>query len=294
MRAVLKNFNNPPSELLTNNLDEVIDLTNPLHKKKIRQYIYSHLSVKNKLLNIYCFKCAYCESFEPEPEIDHYRPKGGVTESATHLGYYWLCYEWSNLLPACHDCNKTLYKGNHFPIDVTYQTAPVLNGRIINLADNKLTSATLTTEVPLLLNPEFPGFDPFQFFKIDCIGTFKPFPNPGTLEFRKSEKTIEILGLNRTNLLLVIRKRRIKYYMKRIEIILYEYLWAHINTAQYEFLFLQILKEIKENCKLNKTNEYWFFWNYFLNNFKFFVSCYFKGRFSRGIFSTFDNLKTQI
>jgi hypothetical protein len=23
-----------------------------------------------------------------------------------HPGYYWLAYEWTNLLPSCYDCNS--------------------------------------------------------------------------------------------------------------------------------------------------------------------------------------------
>jgi hypothetical protein len=105
MRAVVKNFNRPPAHLTTNNLAAVINLADPLHKDKIRQTLYGHSSVVSKLNNIYNHKCAYCEAYEPEPEVEHYRPKKGVT-GEVHEGYYWLCYEWSNLMPACHDCNK--------------------------------------------------------------------------------------------------------------------------------------------------------------------------------------------
>ena len=63
-------------------------------------------------------KCAYCEdrivSTQPG-DIEHYRPKGCVTnedgsrvmvdanggKKVPHPGYYWLAYEWTNLLYAC-------------------------------------------------------------------------------------------------------------------------------------------------------------------------------------------------
>ena len=294
MRAVSKNINRPPAHLTTNNLAAVINLADPDHKDKIRQTIYGHTSVVSKLNSIYTYKCSYCEAYEPEPEVEHYRPKKGVT-GVVHEGYYWLCYEWSNLMPACHDCNKQRSKGNHFPVEGVRQNAPVLNVGVIDLNENKLNSNALSVlEIPLLLNPEFPAFDPFIYFKIDSNGKFIPQPNQGTLEYRKANATIEKIRLNRDKLLLGIRKREIRYYMGRIKIILYKYLNSGFSVLQYESAFLEILKEIKENCRITKTSEYSFFWNYFLRNFKFFLTHYFKGRFRQGLYNTYDNLINQV
>lgn len=54
-------------------------------------------------------KCAYCESevaANNGEEIEHYRPKGGVTEDDDHNGYWWLASEWENLLISCTGCNQ--------------------------------------------------------------------------------------------------------------------------------------------------------------------------------------------
>lgn len=75
-------------------------------------------------------KCAYCESrasVTDNPAAEHYRPKRSPTErdpagavvvvkiqGKAHPGYYWLAYEWRNLLPACSQCNSN-GKGNFFP-----------------------------------------------------------------------------------------------------------------------------------------------------------------------------------
>ena len=294
MRAVAKNFNRPPTVLLTNNLTNVINTTNPNHKKLIRQYIYGETTVVKKLINLYNHKCAYCEAYEPEPEVEHYRPKKGVTDEV-HEGYYWLCYEWSNLMPACHDCNKQRSKSNHFPIEGTRQNAPILNAGAIDLNENKLNSNALSVlEIPLLLNPEFPAFDPFLYFKIDSNGNFIPRPNHATLEYRKAKATIDKIRLNRDKLLLGIRKREIRYYMSRIKIILYKYLNADFSVLQYETAFLEILREINENCRITITSEYSFFWTYFLRNMKSFLTRYFKGRFRQGLYNTYDNLINQV
>jgi len=92
-------------------------------------------------------KCAYCESKvqTTSPDyVEHFRPKMGVRDlnnrvvnvsrggrDIPHPGYYWLSYEWQNLLPTCWKCNTwhedygvKLGKGNRFPVDGTYAVNP--------------------------------------------------------------------------------------------------------------------------------------------------------------------------
>ncbi len=70
-------------------------------------------------------KCWYCESLEDRSHmpVDHYRPKGGVTECPEHEGYWWLAFDWKNYRYCCTFCNSqtsgddtTGGKQNHFPI----------------------------------------------------------------------------------------------------------------------------------------------------------------------------------
>ena len=82
---------------------------------------------RDLLMEIFHNKCAYCEvslMAKQKPTIEHFRPKGKVTDSLgkticdserAHNGYRWLVYEWGNLLPACDVCNST-YKRNYFPV----------------------------------------------------------------------------------------------------------------------------------------------------------------------------------
>jgi hypothetical protein len=107
-------------------------------------------------------KCAYCESLidaNQPGDLEHFRPKKAVTDFAgksemvdddgtikAHPGYYWLAYDWRNLLPACWLCNsvstqktagKRTGKGNYFPVQ---------RFRAINPGDE-------AKEEPLLINP---------------------------------------------------------------------------------------------------------------------------------------------
>ena len=83
------------------------------------------------LKRVFRGKCAYCESRVTTTDFgaaEHYRPKGGVTYKRegrvkvvevggkAHPGYYWLAYDWRNLLPACGQCNGGPGKMNQFPI----------------------------------------------------------------------------------------------------------------------------------------------------------------------------------
>jgi uncharacterized protein (TIGR02646 family) len=101
-------------------------------------------------------KCAYCESphaASSRVDVEHFRPKGNVTDvkgtavmrtiagnPEPHPGYYWLTFEWSNLLPSCQECNRPKYaKSNRFPI--------------ANEDRRVYGPGPLTDEDPLILNP---------------------------------------------------------------------------------------------------------------------------------------------
>jgi uncharacterized protein (TIGR02646 family) len=70
---------------------------------------YRSYDVQHALRQLFHAKCAYCESnLGDSLEVEHFRPKGGVTEDPLHAGYWWLAHSWENLLPACPGCNKNL------------------------------------------------------------------------------------------------------------------------------------------------------------------------------------------
>lgn len=74
--------------------------------------------VKEPLWELHHGKCCYCErkrEIRRESDVEHYRPKSGVTGENNHPGYWWLAYEWTNYLYSCKPCNET-YKRNFFPL----------------------------------------------------------------------------------------------------------------------------------------------------------------------------------
>jgi hypothetical protein len=122
-------------------------------------------------------------------DVEHYRPKGGYVQAPGHLlqspGYYWLAYDWSNLLLSCCLCNQR-HKANLFPLlDAT--------ARAICHRDD------VAGERPVFINPatenptEFIGFNQEYPFGIDALG--------------RGESTIKALGLDREELAEMRRKR---------------------------------------------------------------------------------------
>jgi uncharacterized protein (TIGR02646 family) len=114
---------------------------------KPQRAIYAARDVKQQLRADQNQKCAYCETcfvHSSPGDVEHYRPKAGYRQAATSRvqgpGYYWLAYDWQNLLFACEDCNRAR-KRQLFPL----ANDPTSRARTHH--DN------LTQEAPLLLNP---------------------------------------------------------------------------------------------------------------------------------------------
>jgi hypothetical protein len=141
-------------------------------------------------------KCAYCEStveVVATLEVEHYRPKKAVKEVANHKGYYWLAYEWTNLLYACPKCNGTSNKGSRFPIAGMRVKEESMHNGEISYAAFDIQSPILADEKPLLLNPE-----------IDRdLATHFAFTRNGEIEGNtiRGKATIDICDLNRDGLI---------------------------------------------------------------------------------------------
>ena len=85
-------------------------------------------------------KCCYCDRKrdEIESDVEHFRPKTEVSDCKEHPGYWWLAYNWDNLMISCKVCNSQ--KKSHFPLADESRRAFSENDNI-------------DEEKPLLINP---------------------------------------------------------------------------------------------------------------------------------------------
>jgi len=171
------------------------------------------------LENVFHKRCAYCESplqFDRyHGDAEHYRPKGAVTwrdleaqpepksrkskskpktrarcrlhdgREIDHPGYFWLAYDWRNLVPACSFCNSGAGKVDQFPA-VTYllqldsaALAGQADALLPELEAPEKSSVYLLSphtldekEQPLLLNPLNPSDarDPAKHLRYGLAG----------------------------------------------------------------------------------------------------------------------------
>ncbi len=166
---------------------------------KFRGSIYGHPSVKASLFAAQQAKCAFCEQILSKycyGDVEHFRPKGQAQQAAgepfVKPGYYWLAYEWSNLLVACDDCNSK-HKKSFFPL-----ACPT--DRACGPSDD------LTKEQPLLVDPM--REEPADFIRFNRHVAVAPDDNSrGTI-------TRQVLGLNREPL-----KRRREEWLEKLKLL---------------------------------------------------------------------------
>jgi hypothetical protein len=134
-------------------------------------------------------KCAYCESpltFPGNASLDRFRPKAGALgldgEYSTEH-YWWLAYEWVNILPTCLKCNK--FKGAKFPVE----------GRRV---PPESPISELAKEKRLIIDPA--ADNPGEHLDFGDDGLVRPTSSAGDV-------TIATLELNRSDL--VHHRRRV-------------------------------------------------------------------------------------
>jgi 5-methylcytosine-specific restriction endonuclease McrA len=204
MKKINKNMNIRPSSLLSRRKPYQNALTKVLNAQcwpANASSLYSAESVKEELDSIYNGKCAFCENkpVGSPPQVEHYRPKDGI-KYITHTGYYWLAYEWSNLLLACGNCNNA--KGTNFPITNAQGRVhgPVLlAGGKIDEKQNLIFNNPLANELPILINPEIKNPAKHLFFAPN--GELVGLTNEGS-------ESIIIYDLNRDELYINGRKKK--------------------------------------------------------------------------------------
>jgi len=147
--------------------------------------IYGHQSVKGELRRMQHNKCCFCEAYVPHissGDVEHFRPKAGFRQHEDgpleRPGYYWLAYEWTNLLFCCEICNRR-HKRNLVPLADPANRARAYGDPI-------------ERESPLFVNPA--AEDPAQFISFHEEVPFAVAGSP------KGEATIRALGLDREEL----------------------------------------------------------------------------------------------
>lgn len=157
--------------------------------------IYAHPEVKTELLSMQHGKCAFCESKIDHisyGDVEHFRPKAAVKQNAadpvTRPGYYWLAYEWENLLLSCQLCNQR-HKGNLFPL---FDPAARARGH----------QADLSRESPMFINPVDDDPETLLAFRAEVVYGLDPRG--------RGDTTRDALGLNRPALL---EHRRDRYQL---------------------------------------------------------------------------------
>jgi hypothetical protein len=164
------------------------------------------------LENVFYQKCAYCEREISGyyGDAEHYRPKGAVKRKTlagsleqvhvevpdpqqgrlariTHPGYFWLAYDWHNLLPSCVFCNSGQGKNERFDAEHYFVMVKCEQAEIDALPPSQkprqskkwpdyyyLSPAGLDVrESPLLLNPlnAFGQRDPRKHIRFGVRGT---------------------------------------------------------------------------------------------------------------------------
>jgi uncharacterized protein (TIGR02646 family) len=167
--------------------------------------------VRSALSRLYHGKCAYCETKAAEAgwrlRIEHYRPRRKIKGENSHKGYYWLVYEWSNLIPACEMCNEA--KSNAFPIKSRKNRSmgPVFVKGKLSSSVCFAGSRTLRSEKPLILHPEIDKPEEHLIFLPN--GRVKGITEHG-------KQTIDVCDLN-SDLLILARRKVINKFLNKLK-----------------------------------------------------------------------------
>lgn len=258
MRKVVKDLENIPTQLVSQNaIDSLQNIIDTQDKSLIKSDIYRGKYIKlddskgdavvEKLHDIYHGKCAYCEE-RTQIYIEHYRPKGRV-QSTKHGGYYWLCYEWTNLLPTCHECNKVGGgKADQFPVKNKHLTfEDCKTNQKLDTAKVK-ASYLNKNEAPLLLHPEIDEPKEFLAFEIDVNKKGISMTGLDGINGR-GFKTVSICNLNRESLLF----NRLDYINDNIKNGIRKILGLYSKGSISKETFKSEMKEFFEDLDKDKT-----------------------------------------
>ena len=154
-------------------------LNGNLTQNSFNSNLWKNKKVKAFLHGAQYKKCCYCERKRDrgETDVEHFRPKLKVSECREHSGYWWLAYDWSNLLVSCKTCNNK--KGTQFPLQNEEERAYT-------------ASDPIDDESPILINPL--NENPDDFIAYD---TESPVMTKAIGKCERGERTVDHLtGIN--------------------------------------------------------------------------------------------------
>ena len=164
--------------------------------------LWSDRKVKKFLHRSQHGKCCYCERKRDEKrdsDVEHFRPKARVEGAGNHLGYWWLAYNWENLLIACKTCNEE-YKKSKFPLKDESKRAYT-------------EKSDIDKEEPIMINPlkEDPELLINYDFLAEADFSGKPMVK-AVGKCMRSKKTVDgLTGINDENVMLE-RADKLEYY----------------------------------------------------------------------------------
>jgi uncharacterized protein (TIGR02646 family) len=256
MRFVVKDLTDIPPKLAEPQTIAQLQLIAAGNKELIDDNTYkgtykksgkTESQVREWLNKYYHHKCAYCEML-CKAEIEHYRPKKGVDEAPAHNGYYWLCYEWSNLVPSCRYCNTEGGKGNKFPVAAQRVEMPAITNGTLDSATCRAHTPPLIDEQPLLLHPEID--DPRQYLAFEEDIKKRGILIKGVNIDNRGEATIRICNLNR-DAVIISRSRDALYSLLQSVDLCFKYLADELLQAED---LSRALKKIFEQAEDNARN----------------------------------------
>lgn len=162
--------------------DPTVKLSFPEH--------WNNPDVRGALYAAHGAACAYCGSAltrGDRGDVEHFRPKGKVSEDKAHGGYWWLAYALINYLVSCSKCNRH-FKRERFPL------------RPAGVRITHATRADLDNEPRLLLNPSLDTVEDWlrvEWEKADAPCMISPSPGLPPQEHTQVKKTLDFFRINK-------------------------------------------------------------------------------------------------
>ncbi len=267
MRFVIRNYRVKPAKLKEPSVIlewETIALTQ--NKRLIKSAVYSDpydtpVGRRSRIVDVldtwYFGKCAYCEK-GCKADVEHYRPAKAVKDLNNkrilgHNGYYWLCYEWTNMLPSCSNCNREGAKHNKFTVLNNYRTLPQFKrSGALNKSRCKSSNPYLTFEQPVLLNPEID--DPSIYFDFAIDPNNQGICIVGKDALNRGRDTINICLLNRPELTTERHKQVVLDFVDSIHCAFTSHLKNITNDMQLQSEVNQIIQGLYNKSRNEKLS----------------------------------------